>query len=97
MDAIIGTYKVRMETSQLILTHSAGISFMLTLEETMGLFNFIKVYQEALIFEQVDTESRIEIIRLKKANNPSEPSDPPQRRPHSISRGYCGHRTTRRC
>ncbi len=75
MDAIIGNYKVRMETSQLVLTHSSGISFMLAREEVIGLFNFIKVYQETLMLEQADTESRIEIISLKKVNKLSEPSD----------------------
>jgi hypothetical protein len=50
---------------------------MLTREEVIGLFNFIKVYQETLMLEQADTESLIEIISLKKANNLSEPSDLP--------------------
>jgi hypothetical protein len=77
MDAIIGNYKVRMETSQLVLTHASGISFMLTREEAIGLFNFIKVYQETFILKQADTESRIEIISLKNANNINEPSDLP--------------------
>jgi hypothetical protein len=77
MDAIIGNYKIRMETSQLVLTHSSGISFMLTREEVIGLFDFIKVYRETLMLELADTESRIEIISLKKANNLSEPSDLP--------------------
>ncbi len=77
MDAIIGNYKVRMETSQLVLTHSSGISFMLTREEMIKLFNFIKVYQETLMLEQADTESRIESSSLKKVNKLSELSDLP--------------------
>ena len=75
MDAIIGNYKVRMETNELVLTHSTGISFMLTREEVIGLFNFIKVYQETLMLQLADTEPCIEIVSLKKAPNLSEPSD----------------------
>jgi hypothetical protein len=77
VDAIIGNYKVRMETNELVLTHSTGNSFLLTREEVVGLFNFIKVYQETLMLELADTEPRIEIISLKKAHHLSEPSDLP--------------------
>jgi hypothetical protein len=49
MDAIIGKYRVRMESNQLVLTHSTGISFSLTLEEATGLFNFMSVYRDRLI------------------------------------------------
>ena len=66
MDAMIGTYKVRMETNQLVLTHSSGISFMLTREEVIGLFDFIEVYRETLMLELADTEPCMEIISLKK-------------------------------
>ena len=77
MDAMIGTYKVRMETNQLVLTHSTGISFMLTREEVVGLFDFIEVYRETLMLELSDTDPCIEIISLKKENQLSEPSDLP--------------------
>ncbi len=66
MDAMIGTYKVRMETNQLVLTHSTGISFMLTREEVVGLFDFIEVYRETLMLELADTDPCMEIISLKK-------------------------------
>ncbi len=66
MDAMIGTYKVRMETNQLVLTHSSGISFMLTREEVVGLFDFIEVYRETLMLELADTDPCMEIISLKK-------------------------------
>ncbi len=73
MDAIIGRYKMRMEKDQLIISHSAGISFSLTLDEAMGLFNFINVYRETLTTTQADTEPRINSIHLEKPNNHSEP------------------------
>jgi hypothetical protein len=78
MDAIIGNYKLRVEASQLVLTHSSGISFMLTREEVIGLRNFIKVYQETLMLELADTEPSLEIISLKKVHHPLEPSDVPR-------------------
>ena len=77
MDAIVGNYKVRMETNELVLTHSTGISFMLTREEVIGLINYIKVYQETLMLELADTEPCIDIISLNKENQLSEPSDVP--------------------
>ena len=77
MDAIIGNYKVRMETNELVLTHSTGISFMLTREEVIGLLDFIKVYRETLMLELADTEPSIEIVILKNAHHLSEPSDVP--------------------
>jgi hypothetical protein len=74
MDAIIGRYKVRMDNNQLILTHSAGISFSLTLEEALGLFNFMSVYQDTLTHKLTDTEPSIEVIHLKKPNDQKEPT-----------------------
>jgi len=60
MDAIIGRYKARMEETGLILTHPTGVSFDLTLEETVWLMEFIKGYQSAIAVAQRDTEPRIE-------------------------------------
>ncbi len=37
MEAIIGRYRARMEESGLVLKHSAGISFDLTVDETLEL------------------------------------------------------------
>jgi hypothetical protein len=72
MDAIIGKYKVRMESNHLVLTHSSGISFSLTLEEATGLFNFMNVYQDALTHKLADTEPRMESIYLEKPNDHGE-------------------------
>lgn len=74
MDAIVGKYKVRIDNNQLILSHSAGISFSLTLEEALGLFNFISVYQDTITHRLADTEPRIEIIPLKKPKDQKEPT-----------------------
>ena len=77
MDVIIGHYKVRLETSQLVLTHATGISFMLTREEVMGVIDFIEVYRETLLLDLAATEPRMEIVDPKKATHLSEPSDCP--------------------
>lgn len=49
MDAIIGRYRVRMEEGGLALKHAVGIHFDLTVEETLGLLDFITVYRETLL------------------------------------------------
>jgi hypothetical protein len=69
MEAIIGKYRVRMEETSLILTHATGISFDLTLDEAVGLMEFIKVYQAAIAAAQRDTEPRIERIVVDKQSS----------------------------
>ncbi len=64
MDAIIGRYRIRMEETGLVITHPAGISFDLTLDETLGLMDFIQIYRQTLIAMQRDTEPRLERITL---------------------------------
>ncbi len=59
MEAIIGKYIVRMEEARLILTHTTRLSFDLTMDEAVGLMDFIKVYQPAIAAAQRDTEPRI--------------------------------------
>ena len=56
MDAIIGRYRVRMEESGLILKHASGINFDLTVEETVGLLDFLNVYRQSLLALQIDDE-----------------------------------------
>ena len=73
MDAIIGKYRVHMEETGLVLTHPTGMSFDLTLEETLGLMEFIKGYQPAIAAAQRDTEPGIKsVIVGKEPNNASE-------------------------
>ena len=59
MDAIIGRYKARIGESGLILKHEAGISFEFTLEETLGLWDFINAYRQTLLALQRHTETHI--------------------------------------
>lgn len=71
MDAIIGRYRARMEETGLILRHTTGISFELTVDETLGLLNFISVYRQALLAMQdeqddVETEPRLERVVIQK-------------------------------
>jgi hypothetical protein len=74
MDAIIGRYRAHMEETGLILRHATGISFELTVDETLGLLNFINVYRQALLMMQeeqddVETEPRLERVVIQKEDN----------------------------
>lgn len=69
MDAIIGGYKVRMEETGLVLTHPTGIVFDLTLSETIGLFNFISVYQQSLGAAERETDPHIERIIMPQSDS----------------------------
>ena len=62
MDAIIGKYRLHMEETVLVLTHLAGISFDLTLDESVGLMEFINIYKDAIELAQCDTEPKIERV-----------------------------------
>jgi hypothetical protein len=62
MDAIIGKYRIHMKETCLILTYPVGISFDLTLDEAVGLMEFINVYQNTIAAVQADTEPRIELV-----------------------------------
>ncbi len=70
MDAIIGRYRAHMEETGLILRHATGLSFELTVDETLGLLNFISVYRDTLLALQeeteTDTEPRMERVFLPK-------------------------------
>ena len=74
MDAIIGRYRAHMEETGLILIHATGISFELTVDETLGLLNFINVYRQTLLTMQeeqddVETEPRLERVVIQKEDN----------------------------
>ncbi len=75
MDAIIGKYRARMEETGLILTHPTGLSFELTLDETVELMEFIKVYQAAIAAVQRDTEPSIESVRVDKESSSDTDGD----------------------
>jgi hypothetical protein len=56
MDAIIGRYRARMEESGLVLRHASGINFDLTVDETVGLLDFLNAYRQTLTALQIDNE-----------------------------------------
>ncbi len=56
MDAIIGRYRVRMEESGIVLGHASGINFDLTIDETVGLLDFLNAYRQTLSVLQQDNE-----------------------------------------
>jgi hypothetical protein len=58
MDAIIGRYRVRMEENGLILGHMSGINFDLTVDETVGLMEFLNAYRQTLSALQHDNDER---------------------------------------
>lgn len=67
MDAIIGRYKVRLEdTGTLSLQHPTGISFDLTAEETLGLLDFMRVYQKSLLLLIRQTDPALKSIVVEK-------------------------------
>ena len=56
MDAIIGRYRLRIEESGLVLGHMSGINFDLTVDETVGLMDFLNAYRQTLPTLQQDNE-----------------------------------------
>lgn len=56
MDAIIGKYRVRLEENGLVLGHASGINFDLTIDEAVGLMDFLNVYRQTLSALQEDHE-----------------------------------------
>ena len=72
MDAIIGRYRARMEEHGLTLKHAAGINFDLSVEETLGLLDFINVYRERLLALQQDereTDPHLERVIIREDNS----------------------------
>jgi len=66
MDAIIGRYRARMEEMGLVLTHSSGISFDLTAAEALELMDFIRVYRQALMTTERETNPELERIVINE-------------------------------
>jgi hypothetical protein len=70
MDAIIGRYRARMEENGLVLRHASGINFDLTVDETVGLLDFLNAYRQTLtalrIDNERDTDPYLERIILEK-------------------------------
>ena len=66
MDAIIGRYRARMLDCGLVLTHPSGISFDLTADEALELLDFLKVYRQALMTTERETNPELERIVIKE-------------------------------
>jgi hypothetical protein len=75
MDAIIGRYRVRMEESGLVLRHASGINFDMTVDEAIGLLDFLNAYRQTLLALQIDSEREtdpyLERIILEKKDDKS--------------------------
>jgi len=76
MDAIIGRYRMSIEETGLVLKHQAGISFDLTVEETLGLRDFITIYQKTLVDmqeekldRQTDPDIKAILLNLNKVDS----------------------------
>lgn len=63
MDALIGRYRLKLEETGLVLKHPTGISFDLTVEETLGLRSFVNLHYQALMNLQEERERQTEPIR----------------------------------
>lgn len=70
MDAIIGRYRVRLEENGLVLGHMSGINFDLTVDETVGLMDFLHAYRQTLSVMQHDpareTDPCMERVSINK-------------------------------
>lgn len=66
MDAIVGRYRARMLDSGLVLTHPSGISFDMTSDEALELLEFLKVYRQALITTERETNPELERIVIEE-------------------------------
>lgn len=58
MDAIIGRYRIRLEENGLVLGHASGINFDLTIDEAVGLMDFLNVYRQTLSAMQEEDYER---------------------------------------
>jgi hypothetical protein len=68
MDTIIRRYRIRIEETILVITHPAGISFDLTLDEALALMDYIDINRQELLAEQRDTEPVLERITIDEAD-----------------------------
>jgi len=68
MDAIIGRFRVGLKKTGLTLTHETGISFDLTLEESLGLFRLLQAYYETFLSLKGDREQHTEeLLRVESS------------------------------
>lgn len=65
----IGKYKFHIEGTNLILTHSAGISFDMTPDEAAGLSTFINIYLKIIDSPQYESEPKLKGTFKEEAGN----------------------------
>jgi hypothetical protein len=65
-DAIIGRYRIRVEEAGMVLTHPTGISFDITANEALGLYDLISMYRKTLQKAERDTEPEIKRIVVEE-------------------------------
>jgi hypothetical protein len=65
-DAIIGRYRVRVEEEGMVLTHPTGISFDITADEALGLYDLIGMYRKTLQQAERDTEPELKRIIVEE-------------------------------
>ncbi len=63
MDALIGRYRLKLEETGLVLKHPTGISFDLTVEETIGLRDFVNLHYQTLLNLQEVRERETEPMK----------------------------------
>lgn len=68
MDTVIRRYRIRIEETILVITHPAGISFDLTLDEALALMDYIDINRQELLAEQCDTEPALERITIDEVD-----------------------------
>jgi hypothetical protein len=59
MEAIVGRYRLQMEGFCIILTHTTRFRFEMTLDEALGLMEFIQNFQAAGATAQGDAEPSV--------------------------------------
>ena len=69
MEAIIGRYRASMEGTGLDLKHTAGISFDMTVDETLELWDFINAYRQTLMTIRRDIDPHTEPIITDEQSN----------------------------
>jgi hypothetical protein len=69
MEAIIGRYRASMEGTGLVLKHTAGISFDMTVDETLELWDFINAYRQTLMTMRRDIDPHTEPIITDEQSN----------------------------
>jgi hypothetical protein len=66
IDAIVGRYRLRIEDTGVVLTHPSGISFDLTADEALGVYEFVAVYRKTLLADDRETEPVLKRVVIEE-------------------------------